>query len=381
MAAIRRPVGRALCYTVRAMSDYHCLSLAGDPETLGRLQAAPDWPRPQPAPAPRLPWLDDPAFLAACAQVLRSAAPAVWAELAAFADALGVDAPRALFLRAGALRHGCSAFAWRLADGQVVAGRTYDYAAAFPHRHLLDTRPSQGLAHLGMNGGMVGGRYDGVNERGLFVALHKVMAERPARVDPGLPPHLLVRAALETCADAAEAARLIAGLPHLAAFNYTLADPAGRLIALECYPGRPARTRWCARAVAVANHYAHPSLAPLQGQRPLAGSHARAAVMRRPPEAGADPWLAAQATLADHSAPVCAHRAHGSTLWAGVFDLTGRRVAYAFGAPCAAPFVARAFPGARRDAALPAARPGLPRGPACDQAAAVILEARASDAA
>jgi hypothetical protein len=73
--------------------------------------------------------------------------------------------------------------------------------------------------------------------------------------------------------------------------------------------------------------------------------------MRQLPAPEADPWLAAQAALADHGAPVCAHREFGSTLWSGVFDLSGRRAAYAFGAPCAAPFVERPFPGGASGAA------------------------------
>ncbi len=338
------------------MSSYQIYSLAGDPATLGRLQAEQVRSLPHPTRAPRAPWADDEAFLERCAAALRAVAPTVWAEIAAFAERVGVAPPRGLFLRAGTLPHGCSAFAWRLADGRVLAGRNYDFVASFPNRHLLDTRPSGGFAHLGMNGGMVAGRYDGVNERGLFVALHKVMAQRPERVEPGLPPHLLVRAALETCADAGEAARLIAGVPHLAPFNYTLADAEGRLLALECYPGLPVRTRWCARAVAVANHYAHPSLTPLQGRRPLASSRARAELMRRLPPPEADPWRSAQLVLADHSAPVCAHREYGSTLWSGVFDLTGRRAAYAFGAPCVAPFAEHPFPGVAAEDERPALR-------------------------
>jgi len=230
-----RPYLRQPCYTVAAMSSYQTFTLADDPATLGQLQAELVRPQPHPIRMPRAPSADDEAFLERCAAELRAVAPAVWSEIAAFAGRVGVPPARGLFLRAGTLPHGCSAFAWRLADGRVIAGRNYDFVASFPNRHLLDTRPSSGFAHLAMNGGMVAGRYDGVNERGLFVALHKVMAQRPERVAPGLPPHLLVRAALETCADAGEAARLLAGVPHLAPFNYILADPEGRLLTLECY--------------------------------------------------------------------------------------------------------------------------------------------------
>ncbi|GIV96711.1 MAG: hypothetical protein KatS3mg057_1368 [Herpetosiphonaceae bacterium] len=89
-----------------------------------------------------------------------------------------------------------------------------------------------------MNGGLVGGRYDGVNEYGLFVSLHKVMADRPPAYEPGIPYHLFPRLALELCANAEQAAELFLELPHLAPFNYLVADPSGTMIKLECYPGR-----------------------------------------------------------------------------------------------------------------------------------------------
>ncbi|NJN15217.1 MAG: hypothetical protein HC822_02385 [Oscillochloris sp.] len=275
---------RGKWYTVDTMNQYEIFSFAGDPATLGRLQALVLRPQPPSEPVRRPPWADDPAFVKQCAAILQQIAPAVWEEIGAFAAAVGIAASAGLFLRTATMPHGCSAFAWRLADGHVIAGRNYDFMATFPNRHLIRSRSTCGYANLGMNGGMIAGRYDGVNEHGLFVALHKVMAQRPARINPGLPPHLIVRAALETCADAGEATQMIAAIPHLAAFNYTLADPAGRLITLECYPGLPVRIRHCARAVAVANHYVHPKRAPLQGRRPLAGSFARAEVMRRLPQ-------------------------------------------------------------------------------------------------
>lgn len=154
------------------MSSYQIYTLAGDPAALGRLQAEQVRSLPHPIRAPRAPWADDEAFLERCAADLRAVAPSVSAEIAAFAARVGVSPARGLFLRAGTLPHGCSAFA-----------------------------------------------------------------------------------------------------------------------------------------------YAHPSLAPLQGRRPLASSRARAELMRRLPPTGADPWRAAQFVLADHSAPVCAHREHDSTLW------------------------------------------------------------------
>jgi hypothetical protein len=284
----------------------------------------------------------------------------LWEELAAFADALQLPAERALFVRAGALPHGCSAFAWALDDGRVIAGRNYDFYERMPTRHLLLTRPDRGYAHVGMNGGLVGGRYDGMNEHGLFVALHKVMADRPRHTPPGVPYHLPPRLALETCATARDAARLIADMPHLAAFNYTVADASGAFFKLETYPGMPTQTRESALGIAVANNYESTALAPLQGLRSNAGSLSRVAAMEQAPPPWADPWEAAAMVLSDHSSGMCCHKEFGATLWSGIFDLTERRVAYAFGAPCRTPYREVAIPTTARPGDREMGRQGCP---------------------
>jgi Acyl-coenzyme A:6-aminopenicillanic acid acyl-transferase len=323
-------------------ADYRTIALAGPPEAIGRAQAA--YLRPVGTPFRRNPWEEDAAFIRACAVLVAHLHAPLWEELAAFADALRMPAERALFVRAGALPQGCSAFAWALDDGRVLAGRNYDFYDRMPTRHLLLTRPERGYAHIGMNGGLVGGRYDGMNERGLFVALHKVMADRPRHTAPGVPYHLLPRLALETCATAREAAWLIADMPHLAAFNYTLADASGACFKLETYPGLPVQAREGAAGIAVANHYESAALAPLQGLRSTAGSHARVAAMEQAPPTWADPWEAAALVLSDHQTGMCSHKEFGATLWSGIFDLTERRAAYAFGPPCRVPYREVAIP-------------------------------------
>jgi hypothetical protein len=323
-------------------ADYRTITLAGSPEALGQAQAT--YLRPIGTPFRRNSWEEDATFMRACAALVTRLHAPLWEELAAFADALHMPAERALFVRAGALPHGCSAFAWALEDGRVIAGRNYDFYERMPTRHLLLTRPERGYAHIGMNGGLVGGRYDGMNEHGLFVALHKVMADRPRHFMPGVPYHLPPRLALETCATAHDAAQLIADMPHLASFNYTVADASGAFFKLETYPGLPTQTREGVAGIAVANHYESVALGPLQGLRSSAGSLSRIAVMEQTPPAWADPWEAAALVLSDHSSGMCCHKEFGSTLWSGIFDLTERRAAYAFGAPCQTAYSEVAIP-------------------------------------
>lgn len=313
-------------------ADYRVVCLAGSSAAIGMEMAR----RLQHLPSPfrKWPWEEDAGFLRSCAALIDQTAPWLWEELGTFAACWDMSAERGLFVRAGSLPHGCSAVAWWTHDGRVLAGRTYDFYSRTRTRHLLITQPEQGYAHIGMNGGLVGGRYDGINEHGLFVALHKVMTNRPATHAPGIPYHLLTRMVLQTCRTAHEAADMLTELPHLASFNYTLADAHGTFIAVECYPGEPVQRRYGGDVLAVTNHYTSPALIPLQGARPTAESQRRKAALEAIGERWGDGWNATVDAVSDHEGGVCCHREFGATLWAGVFDLRARQAAYSFGAPC-----------------------------------------------
>ncbi len=323
-------------------ADYRIVRLNGQPHDLGRYQAS--YLRPVPPPFKPWPWETDQYFLGSCATIVGDIAPWLVPELDSFAEHTGIASYQGLFIRGGELAHGCSAVVWRASNGHVMAGRTYDFYVRMRTRHLLITKPTHGFAHLGMNGGLVGGRYDGVNEHGLFIALHKVMANRQDYTKPGVPYHLIPRIVLQSCTNATDAADMIERIPHLASFNYTLADPSGTMIALECYPGAPVRRREEERVLAVTNHYTDPELRQFQGKRSTEGSETRKGWLETIGGAG-DPWDVTARAMASHEAGVCAHREFGATLWAGVFDLTAGRVAYSFGAPCRNALQPFAFPG------------------------------------
>lgn len=316
--------------------EYRRFLLKGSPADLGQAQAV--LLKPMRAIFRPSAWEHDTSFIAQCAAILRGVAPRLHDEIAAFADAMDVPMERALFLRAGSYAHGCSAFAWQCADGRVIAGRNYDFFEGLPTRHLYATQPTQGFGHVGMNGGLVGGRNDGLNERGVFVALHKVMANRPLDLKAGIPFHLVLRIVLEHCATAAEAVELICSLPHFVMFNYTVADAQGNFFAVETYPGLPSHVRQREGSIAVANHYESEDLRPLHGQRKLGHSHQRVAAMIEPPAPWEDPWEAAKELLSSHRYGMCGHREFNTTLWSGIFDLTNVRAAYAFGQPCITPY-------------------------------------------
>ena len=323
--------------------DYRILELAGSPHENGR-RLARELVR-VPSPFRRNPWEDDHDFLGACAAVLRSIHAPLWEEIAAFADALDLPPERGLFLRAATIPQGCSVVAWRTSDGRVLVGRNYDFYVQMPTRHLLRTTVAGSFAHVGMNGGLVGGRYDGVNECGLFIGLHKVMADRAPQYAPGVPYHLMPRLALDLCATTSETISLFHETPQLAPFNYTVADKRGDLARIECYPGLPLGVQRSDSVMATTNHYDSAALIPTIGLRPTAASRTREATLRNAVahERG-DPWVQTAQALRDHTAPLCCHKEFGTTLWSGVFDLTNERVAYAFGPPCTTEYVEYEWP-------------------------------------
>lgn len=222
----------------------------------------------------------------------------------------------------------CTSLAWRR-DGRVIVGRNYDFRAIQTIRLRIRLSPDVALPSLGMQGSLPGGRYDGVNAHGLFVSLHVVMTDDREPRAPAIPFHLIPRILLEKCRAVGEALELIMRLPHLNAFNYLLADPA-RFAVVEAHPARLRVLEAEGDSVAVANHYRHPDMIPLQGRRDVSGSQRR--VERADELTKLCPDI--ESILCDHTAPLCEHRPHNSTLWSVVADLGARRIAYAPGTPC-----------------------------------------------
>jgi hypothetical protein len=295
----------------------------------------------------------DLAFARACAAVIAGYHPALLDEFAGFAAAQGrpwedVAAHLSLNLPEGELS-GCTTVAWRLPDEHVMVARNYDFLYTQRQRYLRRLAPDGSPASLGTQAGLIGSCYDGVNEHGLFVALHLVHAQIAPRVPPGVPYHLIPRIVLERCRTAREAAALILDMPHLFAFNYLLAD-ASDILGVETYPGLARLREAEDGCLVVTNTFLHPDLAPLQGRRPVERHLARTRWAERhlredAPGGAAAAWEWAMALLRDHSTPMCHHRPTQATLWALVADLTARRIAYCGGAPCRNPFVERRWPG------------------------------------
>jgi predicted choloylglycine hydrolase len=158
-------------------------------------------------------------------------APALLEEIAGIANGLDTSLERAcLFFGNGGLRPrlgGCSAVM-----SPSAFGRNYDFR---PHNYgarLALVQPTGSYASIGFSE-LLTGRLDGMNERGLSVALHLVGRQRL----PGMSCVLMIRIVLDRCATTDEAVEMFRRLPHAVAYNYSLLDAAGRAAVVEAMPG------------------------------------------------------------------------------------------------------------------------------------------------
>jgi hypothetical protein len=198
-----------------------------------------------------------------------------------------------------------------------------------------------------MNDGLLGGRHEGVNETGLFVALTRAMTKPPTKVRPGVIFHLVPRILLETCATAGEAVMLAQEMPHLMSYCYLVADPR-EMFVVEAHPEAVRVMEPENGYIAVTNHYLHPDLHSLMESPIQENSERRleSVVEALQREASADdPWEITKAILRDHETPLCGHTDGLATLWSMVADLTDQRVAYSLGAPCRNDFEEIPWPG------------------------------------
>ena len=328
--------------------DYRFFDLRGSHAQIGHLLGSQD------PPFVMQPWWaapPTPTFARDCAALMREVHAPLMEELAAYADAQSWDADllwqhccrvnlKARF-RLGP--EGCSSFAW-YTNQHAIVGRNYDYWPLQARRQRIRFHPDgHAFATLGGRGGVPCGRYDGMNEHGLFVSLHVIMANTPDDVPPGVPFHLVDRLALELCRTAREAVELWTRIPHLSSLNYLAADPHEAFV-VEADPRRVRVLDMQDGLIAATNHYRHPDMQPLQGNRVLTNSNCRHRTLsdlnRFPRECpDVEALLShARSMMADRTAPVCGVSGSLSTLWSWVAELGSRRIQYAPGAPHVTPY-------------------------------------------
>lgn len=284
--------------------------------------------------------LDDDARAVAreCREATRNACPELVEEIAAHADALSLTEDETLWHYAPGVDAACSAVAVRTGEG-VVVGRNYDFYYFEDRRHLIHTDPDEGRTHVGMHEGLLGGRFDGLNDAGVFVAFNGAGEEEESAV--GVPFHLVVRHLLETAETAADAVDRLLALPLRETKSYLLAD-AERAYVVEAAPSEAGVRDTTGGVVAATNHFHQPEMAPYAPAWP--NSVARHERLRELAGDGTDGvGRSAAATearvreaLRDHEAPVCGHEDGLATFWSCTATLGygESEATYALGAPC-----------------------------------------------
>lgn len=162
--------------------------------------------------------------------------PEVIEEIEGFAKGID-DTPERL--GAFLLTHGIrganslgSAFAFKNNDS-VVIGRNYDMPLEL--KKLTESClivPEDGCSYLSQSDVFIG-RSDGVNEKGLSIAVSFVNGKE---TQPGIGSHLVVRKVLENCSNTAEAIELIQQTKVASANNFLLADRNFDIAVVESAP-------------------------------------------------------------------------------------------------------------------------------------------------
>lgn len=317
---------------------------------------------------------DHAAFARACRTIVADVHAPLVEEIGAFAEGAGKDADDVLWhycLDAGAPPgagllplNNCSTVGVMTTYGPIIA-RNYDFFYFESLRHLItiqfatpesqtpqfrspDTRLHN---HTGMWTGLVGGRYDGVNSRGVWISMHGGGGRKTDRPKPGVAFHHLCRIVLETCATAREAIALLQDVPHIASYNYFVADTK-EMFVVEAHPQKVRVREPELFVLAATNHPLHSDMTDLTDTPLIENSRRRmqfltdgASRLIGHDRAGVDEleW-ALCALMRNHTVPVCGHTDGLATFWSAVCTPSQQRLAYSLGAPCRNDYVHATWP-------------------------------------
>lgn len=158
-------------------------------------------------------------------------APHLLEELYGIADAMDIPFRKAaLFSGYGAPEiqgMGCSSI---VSHRMLV--RNYDFSPVVYDARLVFVQPDEGYASVGHSLHVMG-RAEGVNEKGLAVALHFVNHKDTQN---GLTGASVIRILLDTCENTDQAVNMIKQLPHSWSYNFSIGDAEGNTVVVEESP-------------------------------------------------------------------------------------------------------------------------------------------------
>ncbi len=188
--------------------------------------------------------------------------PGLVPEIEGFAKELGALPESVVWYTATIPRSGhCSHFAVlpdRSASGNVICGRSYEWSLEDEFT-LRTVRVDGHYGHTGF-GVFVFGRYDGINEKGLWVSMSAgdPRPDRPLPSNRGFRFWALLRTILDRASSVDEAVEIASAFPLAFDLNLIVADRLGRAALIEKGPETQAVKRAETGVLSSANHYSLP---------------------------------------------------------------------------------------------------------------------------
>ncbi len=274
--------------------------------------------------------------------------PEILEEIQGFADAChaSYEQVAAFILSIGAFKVEpvCSVFA-TFNGLDVIFGRNYDFYYSFKkYIESYLTGPKDGYWSVGHSDIFVG-REDGVNEKGLAIAMTGV-AEKS--VKPGINFALAIRCVLDKCANVKESVKTLTNAHFSTTSNYLLADKDANMAVVEASPERirVRRPGEDDRFIVCTNNFLHPEMLETEDLKERSRSNWDSepryttiydAIKRQD---GKIDIKDAQKILSNHSGYVCSHQQNVQlgTIWSVVATLKRSQILRAEGHPCKAKY-------------------------------------------
>jgi predicted choloylglycine hydrolase len=178
-------------------------------------------------------------FTEKCIKLMEEYTPDIIDEVEGLAEASETD-PKLMksFIFTLGLDPGCTVFALagtKNSENTPIFARNYDWDQSFLEYFIaVKTIPKQGHRNLSFSDHMVG-RYGGINEKGLAVAITAIPAYN-GKAKPGIRMNIAVRWILDKMSKTKEAVEWLTNIPHQWAHNYLIADAEGTLARVESNP-------------------------------------------------------------------------------------------------------------------------------------------------
>lgn len=201
-------------------------------------------------------------------EIYSSYAPHLFQELSGIADSMNISLRKAaLFSGFGAPEiqgMGCSS----LVNHNMLV-RNYDFSPEAYDARFIFVQPIEGYASVGHSLHVMG-RTEGVNEKGLAIALHFVNSKD---TQAGLTASSVIRIILDTCKNTEEAVNVIKQLPHSWSYNFSIGDADGNAVVVEESPF-DVKVRQSKETLFCTNHFQRQDMSELN-REDLVSTHER----------------------------------------------------------------------------------------------------------